>query len=428
MQTLGTRVPATVAATILTLTAVVVVSRPATATPDLPVQVPTAAVEHLPDSATIDAPAMVVGRAVWPGAGEQPGGAVALAWPNEETLTAMAEGTTFNLLPVARSSTSGDGEFTLEVDPDDIPAGYISDTGQVDLTVIGWNGDHVGEHAVSVTAVQMDGRDQFVDPLGLDPLHNDPAVERTAASRLVVPAGGLPATAAAPVAIDVAANDEQVDAPDGAADKPWTECSTTLLSRYYRYANIGDGWPQDSGQTSSFEFQGTQSSTLQTAYDISTDSGGWTRGGSVTRSAGFGQIWGKSSAGRYFKIRTEQGKYKKVCYIVSGGSKSYSHTKYEVRTIRLTGGTDQATSGFEPAWKYCENIAAGTWRRVSSSGKAYTHSYGLDISGIVGFDVTSKSQYDTSNELRYHQATNRYRGCGNNDWIGHASRVEGERR
>lgn len=237
------------------------------------------------------------------------------------------------------------------------------------------------------------------------------------------PAGD--AHGAAVPTLDLTTTTPQVSAHSGVLAKPWTQCAVTLLERGRRvWATVGDGLPA-SGQTSSFTFTKSQTVTLATAVDVSTDKGGFKVGGSVSRTASFSQAFSKSGKKRYYQVETEQGRYKNVCSVVSGGVKSYAYTAYVWRTIQLTGGTRALQTTYSPTWSNCARVAAGTWTRSSSSAKAYTNSAGLDISGLVGFDVSSTSQYDSSNVLRYHQSRPKH-VCGSNAVPAAASRIRGK--
>ncbi|HEY0948657.1 MAG TPA: hypothetical protein VGD85_00545, partial [Nocardioides sp.] len=110
-------------------------------------------------------------------------------------------------------------------------------------------------------------------------------------------------------------------------------------------------------------YSSSQSVSLGTAFDVSTDSVGWKAGGTVSRSSSFTASWDASAANRSYTLESELGKYKEVCYIVSGGSSSYAYTKYSFVPIKLTGGYSTAgTANFTA--NYCTGaLAAGTLNR-----------------------------------------------------------------
>lgn len=328
---------------------------------------------------------------------------VAYAWPSVDVQEAMEVGTTFHLLPVARTVTDPDGAYELKVDPDDIPAPYVSSDGLVDLTISAASVDSVGQASASV-AVTDSG---FADPLTLT-------------------RGDTPEPPADQV-VDLAERETPLSPAEDGTAKPWTECGMTLLERgVYRNARVADGLAAGS-QKSQFVFRNTQTVTMGVALDISTDTVGWKASGEVSRSNSFEWTSLENDGRTFYSLQTEMGKYKEVCYQNNGGALSYMYTVYYWRPIRLTGGTSASPSWYSPTWTHCYDVGGGWWSRASSSYSQYFNSVGLSISDLVGFSVHSRQQWDTYGQLRYYTPTNSgYQLCGNNDVPSQASRIKGK--
>lgn len=353
---------------------------------------------QLPDSAELTSP--VLARGVIENLDpEDDAAVVALAWPRQETLEAMKVGTTFNLLPIARATVAHDGSYALRVNPSDLPAAYRSENHTIDITISAVTPDEGGEEMRTLAI--HDGR--FVDPLsvGSETVPADPADVLVTIDHAIAPA------------------------TDGTV-KPWTSCSNTLLQRgVYRKSKVAEGLP-GTNQKHKFTFKNSQSVTTGVAIDMSNDSAGWKSGGEVTRSKSF--EWDSLTHGdrRYYQLEHELGKYKQVCYMEP--DHYYMYTKYTWLSIRMTGGTGAPTTTYAPAWAECRGVAGGWWWRSSGSGKAYYNSVGFDISGLVGFDMHSKQQWDSAGKLGYYTPANTgFQLCGNNDVPLYASRVRGKK-
>ncbi|OFI39422.1 hypothetical protein BIU82_13910 [Arthrobacter sp. SW1] len=160
--------------------------------------------------------------------------------------------------------------------------------------------------------------------------------------------------------------------------------------------------------------------------DMSNDSVGWKAGGTISRSSGFDASFAESALNRGYRLESELGYYKDVCYIVMNGYSYYNYTKWSYIPIRLTGGysTEGVTVFSAP---YCTGaLAAGTWSRYDSAGSAWNWSIGFKISNLVGFDVSSTSNWDGNNRLYYKQpVSGKYKLCGNNTYPSSASRIIG---
>jgi hypothetical protein len=355
----------------------------------VPVNVSAAALRELPDSARSRQPVIAAGRAtdfVDHGHGVQ---VFASAMPDATYLNAMKPGDSFHNLPIARGTLNSSGEFTLRADLDSIPADYRGPDGQVDLEIVVWDGRRSGQTLVS----------SFPSPTS----------DQRGGSALVK------------------ADENQVSQGTGAFAKSWLSCSTTLPSRsHVRNARIGESITADWSQSSWLTYQSSQSLTLGTAFDVSNDTVGWKTGGSVTRSSGFGVDFDPSVYNRSYLLAVELGKYKDVCYTVSSGSSTYAYTKYSFIPIRFTGGYSTGGASEFSVAECTGALGQGNWYRWDASGRAWSLSSGFDISGLVGFDVTSTSNWDSNNRLYYRQPkAGTYRVCGSNDYPSYASRILG---
>jgi|GEM_PF-2079574 hypothetical protein len=352
-----------------------------------PVTVNAAALASLPDSVRIPAPKILDGSATGfadHGYGVQ---VYASALPSEETLDAMQPGDTTHNLPLARGTVDARGRFHLRAELGALPRDYVGKAGQVDVVIVAWDGKKQGEVTASTFGSLSDER-----PL--------PAV------RLV-------------------ADETQVSQASDSFDKASLDCKETLLSRnHLRNASIGESLTPDYSQTASMTYKGSQSVSLGVAINVSNDTVGFKSSGSVSRTSGFSATWSASANNRSYLLQSELGYYKQTCYNAVSGT--YAYTKYSYRAIKLTGGYSTGSASTFSVVSCTSPLAKGTWTRSASNAKAYSNGVGFDISGLAGIDVTSTSNYDTSNALTYTQPTaNKYKLCGNNDYPSSAGRIRG---
>lgn len=356
----------------------------------IPITVSAQALTELPDSTTLASETLVRGS-LGTGFDGNARHAYAVAWPNAESLDRMKPGDSFHTLPVAHSSISSDGTFSLRAQVSSLPRAYVGPNGELDLLVTVWDGASMGQ--------------QFVTSQGLK---RASAQRDVHAAEVRVPRAG-----------------RQVSQPAGSVmRKPWLSCSTTLQSTHTVKTAIGTGMTADTKQASAMTYKNAQSVQLGVAVDISTDSVGFKAGGSTTVSSSFDAEWAKSVKDREYMLEVKEGKYKDVCYIEP--DHYYAYTQYVVRPIKLTGGySDMAATPFTAT--HCTGkLAEGTWKRNKASGSAYYNSIGLRIKSIVGFDVSSSSNYDSSNSLIYYQpASDKYKLCGSDDYPALASKIRG---
>lgn len=224
---------------------------------------------------------------------------------------------------------------------------------------------------------------------------------------------------------DIRLDATQVSQTSSLVHKPYVECSSSVLQQGLRaWASIGDGITPDYKQTQKMTFKSTQTVSLGIAVDRQSDSYGFKAGGTVSRTGGFEQDWVASSTNRSFRVESEVVKYKTVCYAVTAGSASYAYTDISFQPTRLTGGTDDGPAEYFTASR-CSNTAAGTWRRISSGYDAYDFAAGFKLKSVGGVNVTSTSQYDSSDYITFYSPTASYKICGDTDVPGYASRVRG---
>ncbi len=376
----------------LALALVATSTYPASADPlvKLPISVSRAALQNIPDSSKLPGVPKAQGSIRGLAKGRT-AHVIAYALPSGETLARLSVGDSFNKIPVAHSSIGADGKFQLKgLDQKQLPKAYVGPSGQIDVEIVAWDGLRTGAVITST----------FASPR-LD-----------ADSSVVKPS-------------DITLDATQVSQTSSLVHKPYVECSSTVLQQGLRsWASIGDGITPDYKQTQKMTFKSTQTVSLGLAVDRQGDSYGFKAGGTVSRTGGFEQEWAASTTNRSFRVESEVTKYKTVCYTVIAGSKSYAYTDVTFAATRLTGGTDDGPAEYFTASR-CSNTAAGTWRRVSSSYDAYNFSAGFKLKSLGGVNVTSTSQYDSSDFISIYSPTASYKICGDTDVPAYASRVRG---
>lgn len=122
--------------------------------------------------------------------------------------------------------------------------------------------------------------------------------------------------------------------------------------------------------------------------------------------------------GRYWNIEMWYGRYEELCSI---GYDPYT-LRWAVAPRYPTGGTGSTAPGSGPSYPEanCVTVSpAGTWSRSTSSGKSTVFNAGVNISGLVGFDMKLTANYGTTSNAErivYYRVTrSSIKLCGNND-------------
>lgn len=217
---------------------------------------------------------------------------VVRAWPSNEQLTEMPDGQSFDLVDVAVTTADTRGQYTVDVDPAQLPDGYVGEDGAVNLEVIAVHGQMAS--AQSVTA--------------LAPGSRAATVAAQAAGDSTAPAGwttaaafGVATTAARSDAGDVtAASGGGCTTTTGGRHGPYLE----TFARMYGTANVKGRVIQAS----------SASHTLGVGVKAS-GSSTWSASGTQTRSTGWGYDTGRTIVDAAVKNKVYHRYYDYVCMV-----------------------------------------------------------------------------------------------------------------
>ena len=314
-----------------------------------------------------------------------------LAWPTEQVLRRVPVGESVKFPTVGWARTDGSGRFQVRLDPTLLPDGYLSDTGQADVDVLGWTGD--GMATVHFSA-----------QLGT------PDREQAAAE----------ASIAAPASIDVRAllplhGTVSTTADSTASVTPLIHyCDGTRVGTYKFWTRVAETWPYYSTSTGWVELSSSHSVTVGVGVTLGST---WSESGTHTTTAGYSWTPTPSTLYREYDVEMAYGKW------------YYSCTwEYDMYPDGPTGGAKTVSISYQGKWSSanCAYVGAGVWKREDSSYSAYALSGGVKSSSIIGIGLSVNTNYSTtSNYIKktvYSLQTWSYL-CGSNAYPSRASRI-----
>lgn len=323
-------------------------------------------------------------------------------WPRDEVDRQLNDGDRVGTLPLPEDAVETTGtQFVVRLNPATIPANYLNDDGRLDLSM---RVDHPNQLVTGSTfatvALVTDpnlGTPKWVDPL--EPVADgEPAAAHSDLSpvqiRLNLSAqgfipkvtGGISLLASCPndwvyeYSSDRKVSIAHTFVPDGTSSTAWAGHAASRNVKEgvaYRGEYQGASWREESART--FE-------------------------------SGVKFEWIKNQANtRTYRMETRYGRYKWV-----GTPDGENCIIYERmwKPRYNTGGYVSWSSTSDPSWLgQCAVVEAGTWTRQSSEGSSYTHSGGVLIADIIGFDMWSERGYYSNSFLAY-QVVGSKRLCG----------------
>jgi hypothetical protein len=96
---------------------------------------------------------------------------------------------------------------------------------------------------------------------------------------------------------------------------------------------------------------------------------------------------------------------------------------YRVRPHQWEGGALLYAAATTPTANFCEPIAAGA-TITKGAGTAVTFSNGLDISGVIGIDLSARTGFTERTKIVHHFSRDGQL-CGTNSWWPDAARIVG---
>jgi hypothetical protein len=195
-------------------------------------------------------------------------------------------------------------------------------------------------------------------------------------------------------------------------------CRWVILSTHDVMVVVGEGWPYGADR-SWMKSVSTHSETLGAAVSQTGAFGSWSPNGTTVSSAGVTFTWAESTEFRDYRDQHRYARIREWCGGVFIGN-FYEKDQYP------TGGFGNGAIYPYPRWTNCAPVTAGLWERSASNGNHYRLSVGVKIAGVLGIDLSSDSNYDSSHIL-YLRLTANGKVCGNDTVPSLASKVESGR-
>jgi hypothetical protein len=371
----------------------------------------------LPDSTFSTAPVLATGSV----AGATSGWAIALAWPNQATITADTDaGVGIPLTPVAQASIGASGSYTLRV-----PS----------LSSLGVNGSSDGFVNFSVWvsapghAEQSYGMTHDVSPT--DALTGDtPVVNQAVAAPIDDESATFPASPDDPsfTGLDTTANDPSVASGEAETSSPdlliqpaggggCFEYPKKELP--WRWARIGETF--NGTGTAHFGYTVGATSSFGVGFSASGQYGSWSAQGTSNHSStvkfAFNNYGAGSRIAYYKQVRYEQ--YEEYSGCATGFPVV---TGYDARAYKDTGGFMTVSGVGAPSANYCVPEAKGTWTRTTSH--LNTFATGVGIADILGINLSARTGASSTASLSYTFTSTGHQMCGNNTTPATAARVQ----
>jgi hypothetical protein len=345
---------------------------------------------------------------------------VVLALPTDEELLAAPDGATLAAKEVSAADVDTAGRsFSVSVSPEEVPAAAIDDAGSTFLTLMVVTDEGTYQANASVRAVAGPAGDaQWADPEAA--VSNNPTVARTARVghlRLPVSRATKSKTIRLSKFTKVAASKGKRFAAARSGPTPPAGCSYTKLSSSVRSTTIGTTYPVGADTATM-----VVNSSTGASYGIGVSSkvggswGAFQASSDKFTQSGWGFQWANYDGSRSYRKGVDYGLFELTC--VRGCTKC-SRSWYP---IGETGGTGENPGIDRPDWGNCQAVSKGAWWRDSSNGTAYTNSAAVDISGLIGIDLSIERQYNSSQKILYNLKAPR-RMCGSNTWPSTAGKV-----
>ncbi|GAA1353671.1 hypothetical protein [Streptomyces beijiangensis] len=331
-----------------------------------------------------------------------------------DQVDAVAEGAEVPALSLPSGSdtiTTAGSTFTVKVDPADIPAEFIGPNGVVsfDLEIFDAKSN---KYTWTTQSARLDGG-AWKDPLTSAELNNAKARSATTSAPPSVTTHLDAATAA------VASSFSPVQTRS-------EQCITTKGGYHDAMAQIGTGYPAAPGYgtTRGSAWLNHQSgSEITFGAGLSTNGTTWKASGStsVATSKSVSFDWDPSTFwNQQYKVEVRYVTYTRSC----GGILINKQVKATSETGVFK--TGQPGTGTPPNWlstsKCGFNYAAGTWSKTT--GKAYSYGTGVDISSVIGIDLSTSRAYTSSSKLNYKMDKAHDSLCGDTDKPGLSGKVQ----
>ena len=342
------------------------------------------------------------------------------AWPSAEVDKRLSDGETFTLHKVPADTENIGGSIAVRVAPGSIPSEYVNANGMVDFQVqvvdrvAGW---------AEMTELTSRSVPSVAGGLWADPLYS--LDELSALSATAVPAPTVDLVEDGAVSDDCEIEGECIAATRTGSQAP-AQLADTCIVWGTEGSYVGpsrDVWAKvgatmalgaQSSSKARMTYSGSREHSTSAGIAFSKSGASYSRKGTKTVSATWGYSFARNrDLHRSYQIELRYGRYqvRYVEYDSGCGGQPRPGYGYKWRPRLDTGGVRSVTKGRPNAYTECVPVEDGTWYRQSSAYKAYSNSAGVDISGAIGIDLSSASQFATTKRLEYDVAGNKQM-CG----------------
>jgi len=352
------------------------------------------------DSAALTTAVVATGTAVTSAGKPVPTGTpvVLQAWPPSSVLHALAEGESVKISPVGGAVTRADGSFDLRFSDPSLLAPYVDTNGLVDLEVVTRIDGQPSVQALSypaprevATAVGVPAETQA---------EFDIADARAAKAVALTRDGGIlkpDADDAGDGASDIEVGYGPTGADTDVQDK--TCVSTKIKNLGSRPTVVGRAFTV-TGATATLTFTAGASSELGIGFSLSGSKGSFRANGTSSVESESVTEFSPSAgiSGRIWKTDFHFAKFRIIC--TTGAN---AQTMYEVRATAHDGGAQASIPSGPPTVKSanCKKYGSGSNFTKSTTG-ATKFSGGVEISSIIGIDLSSKTGYTKKAAVKYH--------------------------
>ncbi|MBO0608518.1 hypothetical protein [Myceligenerans salitolerans] len=350
-----------------------------------------------------------------------------MAWPSQEVDEQLELDEDFDLRKVAATTSLDGSQMAVHVDPVTLPAAYIGETGMVDfeVQVLNFQAGWTRSTATTSRAVEQATGATWIDPLytaddlstlgadvvsapTVDLVENAEMSDECEDSEVIVEdcEPEISATTTGPPS-NLAAGDciQWLPGTRRVADKNvWARTGATFALK-----------TDDRNSRAHMTYSAGREHHTTSGIGVSLENVNWSAEGTKTIGADWGKSFAASKGYKSYRIELRYGKFmQKYRYIRDCNYFVEERYGFKWRPRWETGGAIAKDISRPKVYTNCSPQTAGPWYRTSSSGSAYENSGGVNIKGVIGINLKSKSQYASFKKYEYDIKGNDKKICGNN--------------
>jgi hypothetical protein len=337
-----------------------------------------------------------------------------VAWPEAAVLDKLAVGEVVPMTTLAVGQTAPNGDYSIPLDFDSVPADYIDDSGQVDVDLrvadatseVQWSISLVKESAVGSWATAADDTGA-VPSISVD-LDSGHVKDSSLEVDTMVDAEFEPVPADAAVAQTTASVEDRTASFDRQAAAHGLRAATQLdpICDTVRSGTTHvelESWALSQG-TTNVEVTGKQSNSLTHTMGVAVKgSSGWKMSGTLAKTTTAGGVDGPYKGAYYLTNKVRYRDYKNSC---TGNTNSS-------RPEALTDIFSTKRTATRKNWTTCESKSSGTYTKETERNA--TISGAIDLHGT---ELTAQAGWSSKATLDF-KFTGPARICGSNGepWV-----------